>query len=264
MIKKETEKYAQSTIFEGMTSLRALIAAKQAKINDRGIRVVYYDMEKSKKNPKEAAWLKHRGEELGFELKTVSREFIDSLTVGESHGGVAAECTQRSVLSISELISDSSRYNFTVLLEGIEDPYNFGYALRSLYAFGAEALLLPSHNWLSSGGIVARSSAGASELLKVYSGSSLEMVRALKEKGHKIICAAKENSKSVEECKISFPALLVIGGERRGISSGVIALSDEVVRIDYARETGASLSAASAAAVLGYEFMKLKGLKTNR
>ncbi len=28
------------------------------------------------------------------------------------------------------------------MLEGIEDPYNFGYAVRSLYAAGADAIVL--------------------------------------------------------------------------------------------------------------------------
>ena len=50
--------------------------------------------------------------------------------------------------------------------------------------------------------------------------------------------------------------LLVIGGEKRGISRGLLNSADEIVRIDYARPFRAALSAASAATILGYEVMR--------
>lgn len=54
------------------------------------------------------------------------------------------------------------------MLEGIEDPYNFDYALRSLYAAGADGIILSERNWMTAAGIVCRASAGASELIPLY------------------------------------------------------------------------------------------------
>ena len=43
----------------------------------------------------------------------------------------------------SEIIKAKIKENgFYVMIEGIEDPYNFGYALRSLYAAGADGVIL--------------------------------------------------------------------------------------------------------------------------
>ena len=49
--------------------------------------------------------------------------------------------------------------------------------------------------------------------------------------------------------------VLVVGGEKRGVSREVMALCDQTVRIDYGREFRGSLSAASAATVLGFEVL---------
>jgi 23S rRNA (guanosine2251-2'-O)-methyltransferase len=57
------------------------------------------------------------------------------------------------------------------------------------------------------------------------------------------------------------PLLLVVGGEKRGISRAVLDQADQVVRIDYGRDFRGSLSAASAATVLGFEVLRQNSSK---
>ena len=52
------------------------------------------------------------------------------------------------------------------------------------------------------------------------------------------------------------PLFLVIGGEKRGISSSLLSSADIIVRIDYASNFKGSLSAASSAAIIGFEIMR--------
>ena len=52
------------------------------------------------------------------------------------------------------------------------------------------------------------------------------------------------------------PVFLIVGGEKRGISSAIEAQSDVVARIEYGREFRGSLSAASAATVMSYEIYR--------
>ena len=42
-MRKEADQFTDSTFLEGMTSIRALIHAKDAGVNDRPIEVIYYD-----------------------------------------------------------------------------------------------------------------------------------------------------------------------------------------------------------------------------
>ena len=108
---------------------------------------------------------------------------------------------------------------------------------------------------MSAAGVVSRASAGASELLPVFVDSDATCAEIFKAKGYKVICAGIRNSVSIYEADMKKPIFLIIGGEKRGISSALLEKSDEIVRIDYASRFNGSLSAASSAAIIGFEVM---------
>ena len=255
-MKKEYEKFSASNLFEGMTSISALLAAQEAGTNSRPIYRVCFDRTKMKSKLREYRFLQRKAEALGFTLDTVEPEEIEQQAIGNTHGGILAVCGDRlfpALTSADQLSPDG----FYVLLEGIEDPYNFGYALRSLYAAGVDAVFLSPRNWMSAAGVVARASAGASELLPMYIAESSESAAEIAHGANcKLVCADKDNSVSMYDADLRRPLLLVIGGEKRGISRGLLNSADEIVRIDYARPFRAALSAASAATILGYEVMR--------
>ncbi len=251
---KEDIKFENSTIFEGMTSISALLSAREAGTNDRPILEIRYDRQKKAKKAREIAFLTTKCKELGVPLCETTAEELDGLCVGKTHGGIIAVCGARTLpLPAAELFPKNG---FLCLLEGIEDPYNFGYAVRSLYAAGCDAVLVGERNWMSAAGVVARASAGTSELLPVFSGNPEETVKIAKALGYTVICAGIRNSVSYTDSPLRKPLLLVVGGEKRGVSAGVLALCDEVVRIDYGRSFRGSLSTAAAVAVLGFEILK--------
>ena len=257
---KENERIEKGDLFEGMISIRALLSAYTDDTNNRRIIEILYDREKKSRTPREFAYLQHRADEMGFKIREISKDEIDSLAVGQSHGGVLARCTDRTL----PLLKDSfiQENGFYVMLEGIEDPYNFGYALRSLYAAGVNGIILPPRNWMSAAGIVCRSSAGASEQIPLMQAeSSEEAAELFKAIGYRLICADLPNSVSVYDTNLTLPVFLVVGGEKRGISRTVLEKADAIVRIDYGRDFPAALSAASAATVLGFEIFRQNNKK---
>lgn len=253
-MRKEDGHITDTVLFEGMTSVRAVISANEAGFNDRKIIRILADKSRACAHEKELSWLSHRADDMGFTIDMVEPEVLDSLTTGSTHGGIAAECSDRTIpeLEAGCLKEDG----FYALLEGIEDPYNFGYAVRSLYACGADGIVLTPRNWMSAGGVVCRSSAGASELLPCFVSEQDTVGDIFHSRGYRILSAGIRDSVSSFECSMKKPLLLVIGGEKRGISRTLLSASDETVRIDYGRSFRGSLSAASAAAVLGYEVMR--------
>ena len=142
------------------------------------------------------------------------------------------------------------------MIQGIEDPFNFGYSLRSLYACGACGILLPKRNWMSAAGVVCRSSAGASEMFAVYKCDEIEAAKMFKDNGFNVVCADERTDNILGQCALPCPILLVVGGEKRGISRGLLDLADTLVKIPYGREFKASLSAASATTMFAYEIMR--------
>lgn len=256
-MQKESNKFADSTILEGMVSIRSLLQARKEGRNDRKIIEILYNQDRLRKIGKEVAFLRHEGERSGFTVRGVSAQEIDALALGTSHGGILALCGERNLPGLSALPAEKIVSNgFYVMMEGIEDPYNFGYALRSLYAMGVHGVLLPPRNWMSAAGIVARASAGASELFDLFIAEPEEAALYFKRRGYTIICADADTDNTIEDTPMHFPVLLLIGGEKRGNSSGLMKTADKIVRISYARHFPAALSAASATTILAYEIAR--------
>lgn len=255
MTEKEAKKFSPSNIFEGMTSISALLNSGCE--NDRVIDRVWVDESKRKSKEREIAFLLAKSKEKGFPLEFVTAERIEEITVGSSHGGILAFCSDRTLPALhrEQIVADG----FYVYLEGIEDPYNFGYTVRSLYAAGVNGVILPQRNWMSAAGVVARASAGASERIPMMTASSDEVASVFREAGYSILCAGIRDSVSIFEEALPLPALLVIGGEKRGISRALLEKADKIVRVDYGREFRGSLSAASAATVMAFEIMRKNG-----
>ncbi len=253
-MRKESFNFQDSTIFEGMTSIRSIIRAFDAGINDRKISKILFDKNNLKKISKDIGYLRAVSEKYGFTLVESNSDEIEKIALGNTHGGIIAIANSRTIPDLCpEIISEKSFY---VMIQGIEDPYNFGYALRSLYACGVSGIVLPERNWMSAAGVVARSSAGASEELHMFTSEASCAVKIFKDKGYTVVCADLDTENILGECELKYPIFLVIGGERRGISRDILELADKKLKIEYAREFRASLSAASATTMFAYEIMR--------
>ncbi len=252
---KEDRKFVNSSVFEGMTSISAIINSVKAGTNTRKINKIFIDKEKIRSKRGAIDFIKANADELGYQVIFTDASAIDLLAIGSSHGGIIAECEERDLLPLPSDIH-LEEHGFYVMLDGIEDPYNFGYCLRSLYAAGVDGVILPVRNWMGTAGIVARSSAGASELMNIYISDVNEAIDVFKSNGYTVASAGIRDSVSIYEADIKKPLLLIIGGEKRGISSSVLERSDLILRIDYGREFRGSLSAASAASVMAFEIMR--------
>ena len=252
-MQKEENRQVHSNVMEGMTSISALLGAKQTGENDRTIYEIWFDSAKKQKKTHELGFLSAKCRELNIPLVFKTAEEICKMTIGNTHGGVIALCGERTLPSPTpENLPENA---FLCYLEGVEDPYNFGYALRSLYAAGCDGVLLGERNWLSAAGVVARASAGASEAMPLFVGEPMNAIQALKKMGYRVAVAGIRDSVGMYDADLKKPLLLVIGGEKRGVSKEIAALADQTVRIDYGRSFRGSLSAASAATVLGFEVL---------
>ena len=247
---KEESRFKDSNIFEGMVSVRAVFESIDNGKSDRKIEKILFAEENIKKNGKLLGFLKARSYQYGYELEAVPLASIDALSTGSSHGGVLMFTTERTYSALPETPPEKG---FFAVLDGIEDPYNFGYAVRSLYAAGVTGILLPERNWTSAAGVVCRASAGASELIDTYSGELSEMITHLKNCGYRFAVAEAEAPETVYDADLTYPLVLAVGGEKRGFSKSISELADVTVSLPYGREFPMALSAASAATVLAFE-----------
>ena len=180
---------------------------------------------------------------------------ISELTTGTSHGGIIAFCSAKSIPKLTQ--SNIAPNGVYFMLDGVEDPYNFGYSVRSIYASGADGIIIPPRNWMGVSGVVARSSAGTSELIDMRVANATEAIDIFKDCGYTVICAGIRDSESIFEAELKKPLLVILGGEKRGISREVLNKADKIVRIDYGRSFNGSLSTAASVAVFAFEISRV-------
>lgn len=248
-----------SIIFEGMTSVSALMAATRNGKAKRKIQKVIFSKSKVKKAHGRYIFIKNAAEELGFELSIVDDKEIEKLASGKTHGGILAEATEADYKEFDPKFIKSN--GFAAIIEGVEDPYSLGYSLRALYACGCDTVILPRHLPSAGDSALCKSSAGASELLDIYLGDTAWIAAEFKNSGYRIACAAIPDSLPSFEADLSLPLMLVVGGEKRGISSKLLQIKDLNVRIPYGIDFMGSLSTSSAVSILAYEVLRQNSTK---
>lgn len=238
---------ANNYILEGNISVKAAITNAY-----RSVHAIYVDPEKK---DKDTLYILRQAKQRGIEVIYRSREEIDAMASGRTHGGMLAKAGERSFQHLDDFLSKESAY--LAMIEGIEDPFNFGYLLRTFYAAGVDAVILPKRNWTTAADVVTRASAGASEAIPLIVAEDIdEILKQLKQAQIPLYCAERKDACSLYD--ITFPERLciAIGGEMRGLSKAVKAASNQNIYIPYGRDAHNALNAAAAASVFSFEVLR--------
>jgi 23S rRNA (guanosine2251-2'-O)-methyltransferase len=234
---------------EGFLSVQAALRAKSRDFHSLLMR--------KEKQDGQSRHLERLAAEQKIPVQLVSNEEIEAQAGGKTHGGVLAKVGPRRFLTLEDLIPQQEA-SWVVMLDGVEDPFNFGAAVRSLYAAGAAGLVVRPRNWMSAAAVVARSSAGASELIPTaIAETAQEAADFFRTKGYAIACATDTPpTLSLFDADLIHPLFLLIGGEKRGITRSFESAADLRLRIPYGRSESFSLGTAAAAAVIGFEILR--------
>jgi 23S rRNA (guanosine2251-2'-O)-methyltransferase len=195
--------------------------------------------------------------ERGVLIDEVERTVIDELASGRSHGGVIGLVGPRRAVSVRDLVAEVGEGSLIVMLDGVEDPYNFGQAVRALYAAGVGGLVV-RRSWETAVGTVTRASAGATELLPTAAAPSAEAAAAdCRLAGLRVACAVVgDDAVELHDADLRGGLFVLIGGERRGVTRSFVEQADLRVRIGYGRERAPELGAAASAAIIGFEALR--------
>lgn len=202
--------------------------------------------------------LEHSARTQNIPVRRLSAADLDAIVQGKTHGGIAATVGPRRFVP-PEALLPMSEPAFIAMIDGVEDPFNFGQSVRCLWAAGAHGLVVRPRNWLSAAGVVARASAGASEMIPTAIAETTEAAAAFfRKRGLTIACAdeAAHGTVSLYDADLTQPLFLLIGGEKRGITRSFAGQADLRLRIPYGRANTHALGTASAAAILAFEILR--------
>lgn len=183
----------------------------------------------------------------------VPDEALNRVAGGARHQGVVARLREGEAAAWPELLEQARHAPLPLLvaLDQVQDPGNVGTLARTLYAMGAAGLVLPRHNSAFLGPGARRSAAGALERLPVASVVNLgRAVEEAAEAGFTTYAAQKTpESLDVFTETLTFPALLVLGNEDKGVRPGVGRYCDFSLNVPFLREFD-SLNVAQAGAII--------------
>lgn len=258
----QTEKAEKSNlIVSGYVSVRTVLQAGRREVNavlldkDRRARAESSKLDVTEKRRYQALEKICAGR--GIPINNIGSDEFAALGAGDGAGGFAAYIGERKLPSAAaaELSQPSA---FSVIIDGVEDPYNLGYLIRSFYAAGAGNAVINARDMSFSDDMLIRSSAGAYELMDIYVSDDLAgYCDALRRAGVYLVSTSKSRgAKDLFSVRLRPPVCVIIGGERRGISRELLDRCDLSVKIKYARDCAYSLPAAAAGAVTAFEISK--------
>jgi 23S rRNA (guanosine2251-2'-O)-methyltransferase len=235
-------------VLEGFVSVQAALQS-----GSRDLHAIYVRRDKW---DTEAAWLENQAKAANIPLQRVETAVIDSHAGGSTHGGVVALAGPRKFVDLAQIGADQPA-PFVVMIDGVEDPFNFGQAVRALYAAGADGLIVRPRNWMSAASVVARASAGATERIPTaIAETARDAASFFKGRGLRVACATLDKAIPLYDADLTVPLFMVIGGEKRGITRSFLESADLRLAIPYGRDFAQSLGTATAAAVIGFEVMR--------
>ena len=192
-------------------------------------------------------------------FNSVEENEIAKLSNTGKHQGIIANLVADGYFSEAKFWDklDSINKLNVLILDGIQDPHNFGSISRSALAFGIEYIFIPKKR---SVGITAgsiRSSAGAIHSLKIIRVPNISnLIEKLKQNNFWIYgLIGKTMQKNVSDLQKERKAL-VVGSEHDGISKLVESKLDYVYKIPMKFESIDSLNASVAASIAMFQMFK--------
>ena len=192
-------------------------------------------------------------------VRTEDRKRLDLLTRGGHHQGVARKTSVYPYVTCEDILEDvrADEGATVVVLDHLEDPQNVGSILRTACAVGATGVILPEDRGCGVTPAAVRTTAGASEYLKV--ARVVNLVRAMKQLQEVGMwftgldwCADEQAYTAID---FRGRAGLVVGAEGNGITRLVRETCDFIAELPMPGEIE-SLNAGVAAAVCLYEMLR--------
>ncbi|MDE0953461.1 MAG: hypothetical protein OR994_02175 [Candidatus Poseidoniales archaeon] len=131
-------------------------------------------------------------------------------------------------LSLEEVFSHGG---LVWLLAGAAYPVNIGFCIRTAEVSGASAVIIDAELNNQERSAAKRASMKAHRFLPVHWTSGLNAIMMAKEFGFRIISVEDVGESAPWDIDLTGDIVLIVGGERNGISSEILAESDEIVRI---------------------------------
>ena len=168
-------------------------------------------------------------------IQKVPRENLErTVENGANHQGIIAFIAAAEYFDTNKLLNEitAKENSLSVILDGVEDPRNLGAILRTVECAGADGVFIPERRAVGLTETVAKSSAGATEYVKVAKVVNVNrLIDELKENNIWVVGASSDAKMNYTDWDWKQSSALVLGGEGKGLHRLTAEKCDVLVKI---------------------------------
>lgn len=177
----------------------------------------------------------------------------------KNHQGVVAHLSAISYASLDHVIDScyaEGKSPLLLILDQITDVRNFGAIARTAECSGIDALVIPEKGSAQINAEAVKTSAGALNFIPVVRVRNLFYAcRDLQKMGLTLVAVTEKTEREMYEADLAVPVALILGAEDTGISTDLLQIADEQVKIPMAGNIE-SLNVSVSAGVAIYEAVR--------
>lgn len=214
----------------------------------------------------------------GIKVNQVPYEKFRQITQSKIAQGVAAIKSSQRYYTLQEIIQSAQSkielhkkalslgeglgeaFPLLLILDSIQDTHNVGAILRSADCSGVDGIIVTKHNSAPINETVVKTSAGASEHVKIAQVNNLsQTIDELKQNGFWIVGSYLEGAKDYTKVNYKMPIAVIVGNEEKGIRKLTADKCDYLVRIPMKGKIQ-SLNVSVATGVLLFEILRQRNI----
>ena len=192
--------------------------------------------------------------QLHIPIQYQSAAFLDTLTQGGNHQGIAAQMRPFKYAVLTDLIQSS--IDCILVLDEVMDPRNLGALLRTAESAKVGGVILTKRRSAQLSASVEKAAAGATAYLPICRVGNLQQaLMALKQANFWLVGLNPQATSTVYELDMHGKVALILGGEGKGIRPLVQNTCDYLVSIPMEGRVS-SLNVSVAGAIVLYERLR--------
>lgn len=192
----------------------------------------------------------------GVKVQIVDNRVLDKEC--ENNQGIVAITSEFKYSTVDEILQVAEKKNepnFILILDGVEDPHNFGSIVRVAECLGVHGIIISKNRACPVTDTVSKVSAGAIEHVKIAKVTNINTeIERLKEKNIWVY-ACELGGEDLDTSDLSGNIAIVMGSEGKGVSSLTRKLCDGVVSMKMYGEVN-SLNVSVATGIVLYEAVR--------
>lgn len=198
--------------------------------------------------------------ERGIRVDFVDRRVLDSKAKTKNNQGFVADVTEFEYVDVDEILEvakERGEDNFILILDGVEDPHNFGAIIRCAECAGVHGIIIPKNRACPVNETVVKTSAGAISNMKISRVTNInQTIDYLKDKNVWIF-ACEVGGEDIFKSNLKGNIAIVMGGEGKGVSRLTLEKCDETISLPLKGQVN-SLNVSVACGIALYEAIRMR------